>query len=297
MKYPIGKRIQDLRKRKGITQEELGRVCNVSTQAVSKWECGGTPDAELLPVIADYFHVSCDYLFARKDTMEMDIHDRILDALINKPTREEQLKLAFELCIAIEMGISRLPNFDVFPNYEDILIEEGKPELYFIVESEDFLGTMRLMKDFHYFAYLPEPKKGFKNVIADEKDFTQFFQLLAKPYHFSVLYYLHSTSRSVSERRIIKDIDLPLDQADDIFKDLKEHQLIECITIDSEEGILKAYQGVCNASFVRFLIFASEFMKETNTYSMAYAIDDRKSPYLSDKKESEVFNIDKSIWK
>lgn len=36
----IGKTIQDLRKRKGLSQEELAEKIDVSRQAVSKWENG-----------------------------------------------------------------------------------------------------------------------------------------------------------------------------------------------------------------------------------------------------------------
>lgn len=55
----IGETINRLRKEKGITQEDLGKAVGVSTQAVSKWECGGVPDTELLPAIADYFGNEC----------------------------------------------------------------------------------------------------------------------------------------------------------------------------------------------------------------------------------------------
>ena len=40
----IGNQIAKFRKAKNMTQEELGRSVGVSTQAVSRWECGGTPD-------------------------------------------------------------------------------------------------------------------------------------------------------------------------------------------------------------------------------------------------------------
>ena len=51
----IGKNIADLRKKKGVKQDELARFVGVSAQAVSKWENGGVPDTELLPKIADFF--------------------------------------------------------------------------------------------------------------------------------------------------------------------------------------------------------------------------------------------------
>lgn len=60
----LGNKIRELRKRKGITQEQLAGTFNISSQAVSKWEMGtGYPDMSLIPVIAGYFEVSLDVLF------------------------------------------------------------------------------------------------------------------------------------------------------------------------------------------------------------------------------------------
>ena len=62
----ISRQIKKYRTEKGITQEQLGTLVGVSMQAVSKWERGGTPDIELLPVLADVLEVSIDELFGRK---------------------------------------------------------------------------------------------------------------------------------------------------------------------------------------------------------------------------------------
>lgn len=60
----LGNKIRELRKRKGITQEQLASSLNLSSQAISKWEMGaGYPDIATLPVIAAYFGVSLDELF------------------------------------------------------------------------------------------------------------------------------------------------------------------------------------------------------------------------------------------
>lgn len=59
----IGNNISALRKKKGITQEELANELGVSAQAVSKWENNSScPDVSLLTQIADYFNVSVDAL-------------------------------------------------------------------------------------------------------------------------------------------------------------------------------------------------------------------------------------------
>ena len=63
----IGKKIAELRKRAGITQEELSERIGVTAQSVSKWETGvSMPDIMLLPAIADAFDVDIDTLFGRK---------------------------------------------------------------------------------------------------------------------------------------------------------------------------------------------------------------------------------------
>ena len=66
----ISKNIADLRKRKGITQEQLASALNISPQAISKWETNTSfPDTQTLPLIAAYFEVSVDYIFSTVRTI------------------------------------------------------------------------------------------------------------------------------------------------------------------------------------------------------------------------------------
>ena len=59
----LNKNISALRKKKGITQEELAEGLGVTAQAVSKWENEiSCPDIQLLPKIAELFDVSIDEL-------------------------------------------------------------------------------------------------------------------------------------------------------------------------------------------------------------------------------------------
>jgi transcriptional regulator with XRE-family HTH domain len=60
----MGEIIRELRKKKGVTQEQLAEILDVSVPAVSKWECGQTnPELSALPILARYFEVSLDFLF------------------------------------------------------------------------------------------------------------------------------------------------------------------------------------------------------------------------------------------
>ena len=54
---------KELRKLQELTQEQVAEMLGVTSQAISKWECGTSyPDIEMLPIIANIFKVSTDYL-------------------------------------------------------------------------------------------------------------------------------------------------------------------------------------------------------------------------------------------
>lgn len=60
-------KLYQLRKQKGLSQEELANRLNVSRQTVSKWETGdSTPDMEKLITISDFFEISLDELVKGK---------------------------------------------------------------------------------------------------------------------------------------------------------------------------------------------------------------------------------------
>lgn len=60
-------RLYELRKQKGLSQEELANKVNVSRQTVSKWEIGdSTPDMEKLIALSDLFDISLDELMVGK---------------------------------------------------------------------------------------------------------------------------------------------------------------------------------------------------------------------------------------
>lgn len=64
MQVNIGEKIKDLRKMTGRKQEDLATALGVTPQAISRWEAnGGYPDIEMIPSIANYFHITIDELF------------------------------------------------------------------------------------------------------------------------------------------------------------------------------------------------------------------------------------------
>ena len=59
----LSQRIQQMRKQKGLSQEELAERLGVSRQAVSKWESAqSTPEVEKIVAMSEFFAVTTDYL-------------------------------------------------------------------------------------------------------------------------------------------------------------------------------------------------------------------------------------------
>ncbi len=69
-------KLQQLRKQKGFTQEELAEVLFVSRAAVSKWESGrGYPNIDSLKAIAKFFDVSIDDLLSGENLLSIAQED------------------------------------------------------------------------------------------------------------------------------------------------------------------------------------------------------------------------------
>lgn len=65
-------KLQELRKSKGLTQEELAQKLFVSRTAISKWESGrGYPSIDSLKEIAKFFCVSIDELLSTNEVLSI----------------------------------------------------------------------------------------------------------------------------------------------------------------------------------------------------------------------------------
>ena len=72
MEQTIGNRIKQLRKSRGMTQDQLAELVGVSPQAVSKWENDiSSPDISLLPKLAEIFQVTTDSLLGMPEKTEI----------------------------------------------------------------------------------------------------------------------------------------------------------------------------------------------------------------------------------
>ena len=90
----MGKRIMQLRKEKGYTQEQLAEMMGVSAQAVSKWENDvSCPDISILPQLAEKLGVSTDELLGVKPIEPKVV---IVDAQKNKNEGDGQFSVSWD---------------------------------------------------------------------------------------------------------------------------------------------------------------------------------------------------------
>ncbi len=106
MQINIGEKIRELRKRDGRKQEDLAIALGVTCQAVSRWEAnGGYPDMNMIPAIANYFHVSIDSLFGYDNDRECRIREYTEKAQVMLGTGQDMTE-----CIdLLRKGIEEFP--------------------------------------------------------------------------------------------------------------------------------------------------------------------------------------------
>ena len=78
----IGEFLKELRKEKGLTQEQLAEQFNVSRRSVSRWETGSNlPDLDILIEMADYYNVDLRELMdgeRKSETMNKELKETVL---------------------------------------------------------------------------------------------------------------------------------------------------------------------------------------------------------------------------
>lgn len=91
-------KLYNLRKQKGLSQEELANRLNVSRQTISKWEVGdSTPEMEKLIAISDLFGISLDELVMDKapvKTEEVSAKSELISELTEKVLTDDNKKKA-----------------------------------------------------------------------------------------------------------------------------------------------------------------------------------------------------------
>ena len=282
----IGAVISELRKTKGITQDELAKYVGVSAQAVSKWENGGVPDTELLPKIADFFEITVDKLFGRGDA-NINITSAIFEHIRKtKPDSEERFKTIFELCWDIERSIfnfggnvdAEIINGGKIKDYE--LMNKPDDQQYSSILSDHGFTRMGIANRLQYFLFVPEIKDKNKGLF-DNINYIEFFKDLSDNDIFKafLLLFKRDSKKAFTENLFIKELNVDLEKTKEIVNVLTKYHLIKRTQIELDDEIKDVYTFFPTPSFVSLLIFAKEMIEPP--HSSSFFSEGRSKPYLA----------------
>ncbi len=274
----IGKNIAELRKAKGVKQDELARFVGVTAQAVSKWENGGMPDTELLPRIADYFNASIDELFGRENNTFIDIQDAILMD-ITKTKADKRISRAFELCWMIEQSMYGTIFSDPERFKEEAKTHSENDQLYSQILVDSGYTEMGLFNRMQYFLVVPDAKDKDKALL-DGIDYPNFFKLMADKDIFETLVFLYKREsfNAFTEKLIIKELGCTEDKAKQITSELLRLNILAKTVAEVGDELVEVYQFARRPSFVSMLIFAREMIDIPSNFYVNN--QSRHKPYL-----------------
>ena len=258
----IGKQIKKYRVAKGITQEQLGQLVGVTTQAVSKWERGGIPDASLLPRLSQVLSVSIDALFGREEQSFVVSLARQICQMPN----EEAYRYAFSICWAIEIGlmqdISMLDDF-LSTFIEHSAISTDKTDYFAKIMQDGGIANARLSPDFHHFFLMTEPQSSIKDKLAKPETLRGVFQIFADEKLLQIIFYMYSRLNTpVATSLISKNTGLDSQEVDRCMEILCQNNLATRNVVATADGELYSYMFHQESSVIPLLCFADEICKK-----------------------------------
>ena len=111
----FNEKLQELRRQKGLTQEELAEALYVSRTAISKWESGrGYPNVESLKAIAKFFSVTVDRLLSSDELL----------TIAEEETKQKEKHLCNVVFSLLDCSILTFLFLPLFAQKSDGVIEE-----------------------------------------------------------------------------------------------------------------------------------------------------------------------------
>ena len=259
----IGEQIKKYRVQKKYTQEKLGSMIGVTTQAVSKWERGGTPDAEVLPQLADALGVSIDALFGRESQDEQ----MLLIKKLNAMPSDEAFRQAFSCCWSFIPGLTGEESFsenfyEAFSGHSD---QQSDQSSYILAKllRDDGLVIARISNDLRYFFLLVRPHDDSILAHFEHEDaIRQVFALLADKKILKTIYYLYTASNiPVTAALISQGTGLELSDVERCMKTLCDKRIVHPMKIASVDGEINSYIIRSEANVLPLLCYADEIAK------------------------------------
>ena len=274
----LGSRIALYRKKMGLTQGALAEKLCISTQAVSRWERGGAPDAAILPALANALHVTIDQLYGIPSGQHMDIPQLLAEAFQDIP-REQLFEAAYHYAYAILKAA--LDSYEqsgeefhkMLDTHESVDRRAAATPPSYLVHVSSDLGMMSasFANDLHYLFVMPEPKDGFASIMKNQEAYMRLFQLLSQEHRLDALLFLYGDSREgFTASKAARELGISECLAEEILEELYDLNFLKIMRFSSADGTLKVYQPSASYALIPFLYFASELMVSCGTSWLRY---------------------------
>lgn len=277
----IGIKIREFRKNRGMTQEELGRMVGVTTQAVSKWECGGVPDAELLPAIAENLGTSIDALFGKTDEIKQSLEQLISYELMHT-SEDERFEKAFKLCWAIEIGLTGMDSVrESFAEYNiENFDDEHSHQYYSKLLFNQGMTDMKLAKSAHYFFIMPEPGNGFDKAFGKISEYSDTFKMLSDERVLKIIMFMYSrrNDAAITSALIAKNTKISEPTVREIMNRMCEYSIADHFEIEAEGGKIHSYRYRQECTMIPLLCLVKE-LRVRNMFDVIQIIK-RDKPIL-----------------
>ena len=145
----LGEKLLDLRKKLGLSQEEVAEKLNVSRQTISKWETGQTvPELFKVKLLSELYNVSYDYLISSSQISgDLTSIENIVDEIdwTSAWSKKYPVLSTYQGINGISSYVEKISN-----RYEEFKCE-------FNLNDQD---TVLILKDILYKKYKKENKKN-----------------------------------------------------------------------------------------------------------------------------------------
>lgn len=283
--HVLGKNIAHFRERLGLSQSELGRRLNVSSQAVSRWEHGGLPDTALLPRIAAELGCSLDTLFSLPAPDTGDVEELLSAKLRQTPPdqrMEQTIRYAWHMMkmngaladSSVESFYtvaSSCENADVNPGAD---VRSAITKCSFLFDTGLMLSSVA--SDFKYVLLMHEPPQGFDMCMKDLESYRKLFTLFSREYRLEVflLGFSLPQGRLFTRDYVCETLQISCGMAQEILDELCDHRMLGCHSIQATGSCTEAYFCHQIPIVIPFLYFAGAIMREGRTYYLSTSLRD-----------------------
>lgn len=164
-----------------------------SYQAVGKWEKGGAPDIELLPVLSRQLGVTIDALFGMEGREQVDVADTVRRWMLTVPQGQRVDQLCRLVWTAAGPVMSSKPadvmNISGYENCCESEDMEDDRAVHWLrrtrIAMED--GTILSVRanDMSFVSVWPKPQTGWKSFLEENDRYRKLFSVLAMPNWFA----------------------------------------------------------------------------------------------------------------